>query len=423
MANYDVHICSGGIASIPDLRNEDSPCYKDNRTPKDQLVITQYPEPGTLVSSGQHMITVLTEDGDGNATECVHYFNVSGDNPAPSIACVANFSTWLIGGQYIMPDFTGGVVVTGGCTLKDDMSITQSPAANTVLTTAGAHVITMSVSDAFGHVAECSFTITLKSPSGVQGESGGGVVPPPPPPPPEIPSYIYAMNLLAYWPFNDLGFLLDLSVLIGNTSPRNLSNAGGATALEQSIRPPGGQRPGPNFDYGSLFANRLVNAWTYRDDDTNLRLLNKNWTIRFGFRLMQKDHGNTVQIITKAGVFANGYRIGVLRSAGDYYLVVQLASHAGFGMQSPYTVLSINSWTAITITFNDTTGTLNVYKDGMLDSTTASPGFHIGGDVDALRLGAGNDGTGIEAYLDEVGIWTEEWNAARVLDDYNLLIT
>lgn len=413
------HICSGGIATIPDLRGDI--CYKDKETPKDQLIITQYPEPGTLVSSGQHMITVLTEDGNGNATECVHYFNVSGDNPAPSIACIANFDAWLLGGQYVVPDFTDDVVISGGCTVKDDMSITQSPIAGTVLTTAGPHVITMSVADAFGHVVQCTFTITLKTPSRVQG--GGGVVVPPPPPPPEIPPYIYEMDLLAYWAFNDLGFLKDLSILFGNTSPRDLTNAGSAVAIEQSIRPSGGIRPGPDFDYGSLWANRLSAAYTLRGDDPQLRLTSANWTIRFGLKLMQKDLGNTVQIITKAGVFANGYRVGILRSVGDYYLLVQLFSSLGLGPQSPYTQLSSNAWTVITITFNDTTGTLKVYKDGVLDSTTVSPFFHIGGGTESLKLGASNDGTGIEFYMDEVAIWTAEWNAARVLDDYNALLT
>lgn len=162
----ETSICSGGVATIPDLRGSKE-CYSDS-TPFESLVITQIPEPGSLVDAGQTVINVITEDGKGNATRCTHYLNVTANNPAPTLSCPDSITAWLPVGGYEVPDFTPDVDVIGGCTVYDKLTIAQSPAAGSMLTTVGVHTITFTVTDALSQTATCgSLTITLKAPSEV----------------------------------------------------------------------------------------------------------------------------------------------------------------------------------------------------------------------------------------------------------------
>lgn len=162
----NLSMCEGGIAYVPDFTGGKN-CYLDS-APYEKLVITQTPLPGELVGAGQTIINVITEDGKGNATRCTHYLNVTANNPAPTLSCPESITAWLPVGGYEVPDFTPDVDVIGGCTVYDKLTIAQSPAAGSLLTTVGVHTITFTVTDALSQVATCgSLTITLKAPSEV----------------------------------------------------------------------------------------------------------------------------------------------------------------------------------------------------------------------------------------------------------------
>lgn len=420
----DSHICSGGIATIPDLRG-DGACYSGDQ-PFDELIITQIPSPGVQVGAGQTIINVLTEDGNGNATVCTHYLNVTADNPAPTLECPDPIVTWLLTGGYEVPDLTKEVEIIGGCTVYDDLVITQSPVAGTKITTAGVHTITITVTDGYGHAVVCgSTTVTLNSPSTVP------VVPAVPPPTPvTTPTYIYPVNLLAYWPFDDIGFLIDRGgyVLGSPGAGRDLTNAGAViqepsqTVLDGSCH---SHSPGPIFGSGSAYLNRSNSAVLTRSDDAGLRLTGTSWTIRFGLKIVSQDQfGSERRILSKMDIPAlvSGYRFLITRLGGsNHFLRILLVNSSGGTMDAGYTPITPGVFNLVTVTFDNATGTLKLYVDSSLQATITSAGFVLGGDAAPLRVGDPNVGVSAEVYIDELGIWTEAWTPARVMDDYQIV--
>jgi probable HAF family extracellular repeat protein len=125
----------------------------DNCTAASQLVITQSPAAGTVVGSGQYSITVTVTDAAGNHSATTVAFQVNdttaptiGSTPAP-ITVSANAS-----GQATVPSVVGQVVASDNCTAANQLVITQSPAAGTVVGI-GQHPITVTVTDAAGNHA------------------------------------------------------------------------------------------------------------------------------------------------------------------------------------------------------------------------------------------------------------------------------
>lgn len=410
----EISTCSGGVAQVPDMRGSKE-CYSDS-TPYESLVITQIPEPGSLVDAGQTVINVLTEDGQGNATVCTHYLNVTADNPAPTLECPEPITAWLLAGGVEVPDYTKVVDIIGGCTVYDDLIITQSPEAGTFLTTAGVHTISISVTDKFGHTVVCGeTTITITDPNPL-------VTPVTPPPTPVTPPvYIYPVNLLAYWRLDDFAFLLDSS-----PGGRDLTNLGSAssqpsqTVLNTDCHPP---FPGPIFHSGSAYFNRSNTAGFTRADDAGLRLLATSWTIRFGIKVIAADAGLEKRIINKrleGG--GSGYKIYVQGFGGSYNIVARLyaASIAGIFTVSSVS-FSANTWYVVTLTFDDTLGVLKIYRDGVVVDSQTNLGAHITGSAEPFVIGEQTSGTSMESYVDEIGMWSEAWTPARVLDDFHAL--
>lgn len=414
------HICSGGIATVPDLRGSKE-CYSSS-TPFESLVITQIPEPGSLVDAGQTVINVLTEDGNGNATVCTHYLNVTADNPAPTLECPEAITAWLLAGGVEVPDYTKVVDIIGGCTVYDDLVITQSPEAGSFLTTAGVHTITISVTDKLGHTVVCgstTITITDLNPS---------VTPvSPPAPPATIPDYIYPFNLLAYWPLDFSTNLpapplyQDFSPVITHVTPgRHLTpGAGVDTAADQTIVSPD-CHSGLSFGSGSAYLSRSNLAYLTRADDAGLRLVGTSWTIRFGLRVIAADSGTTTNLIRKHLVGgANGYQILL---TGNFGMYVNIFGSAVFPILDTGAVgLTLGAWTYYAVTLDDSTSTLKVYKDGALASSDTNAGAHMTASTELFTVGDPVNGASNELYVDEVGIWTEAWSPARVMDDFNLL--
>lgn len=409
-------ICSGGIAVVPDLRGSKE-CYSDSM-PFESLVITQIPEPGSLVDAGQTVINVLTEDGNGNATVCTHYLNVTADNPAPTLECPEPITAWLLAGGVEVPDYTKVVDVIGGCTVYDDLIITQSPEAGSFLTTAGVYTITISVTDKFGHTVVCvETTITITDPNPM-------VTPVTPPAPPVTPpTYLYPVNLLAYWPLDDLGFLLDRSTyILGSGTGRDLTNGGAASNIPSQtvLGPCHSSMSGPIFGQGSAYLNRSNAAFLSRADDSGLRLVGTSWTIRFGLKVVAADSGTSTNIIRKhLSGGANGYQISL---TGNFGMYVDIFGSTAFPILGTGSVgLSLGSWIYYAVTLDDSTSTLKVYKDGVLDSSDTNAGSHMTASTELFTIGDPVYGVSNELYVDEVGMWTEAWSPARVLDDFHLL--
>ena len=116
------------------------------------LVITQNPLPGTVVSSDLS-VTITVEDLNGNSSQCV--FNVVvEDQEAPIINCPID-TVIVINAicEYGAPDLTGIVSGLDNCSLLADMTIVQTPIAGTTLS--GIDQIEVTLTDENGNATSC----------------------------------------------------------------------------------------------------------------------------------------------------------------------------------------------------------------------------------------------------------------------------
>ncbi len=126
-----------------------------------EITLSQSPEAGTLVGLGPHTITVMATDAAGNSATCTTTFMVT-DNTAPTVNCSAVAGASADGNcQAAVPNVMSGVTVSDGCTAAGSITVSQSPAAGT-LVGLGTHAITVTATDAAGNSATCttSFTVT-----------------------------------------------------------------------------------------------------------------------------------------------------------------------------------------------------------------------------------------------------------------------
>jgi beta-lactam-binding protein with PASTA domain len=146
-------------AAVPDFRGDVT--ATDNCTAARSLVITQSPAAGTLVGTGTTNITITVKDAANNSSTCTTTFTVA-DVTAPIItACApARSADANANCQAAVPDFTGNVTATDNCTAADDLVITQSPAAGTLVGT-GVTNVTIRVTDAADNENTCTTTFTV----------------------------------------------------------------------------------------------------------------------------------------------------------------------------------------------------------------------------------------------------------------------
>jgi gliding motility-associated-like protein len=121
------------------------------------LVITQNPAPGTLVTSDVS-VTITVEDLSGNSSQCT--FNVLvEDQEDPIINCPTDSVIAINAAcEYAAPDLTTVVTGLDNCSAFIDMTIVQSPAAGTTLS--GADQIEVTLTDENGNSTSC-FVATI----------------------------------------------------------------------------------------------------------------------------------------------------------------------------------------------------------------------------------------------------------------------
>src|SRR5207247_332106 len=109
---------------------------------------------------GTHTITVTATDAATNSATCTTTFTVS-DTTAPSVVC------WAVPGasadgncQAAVPNVMGGVSVSDACSGVGAITLSQSPAAGT-LVGLGTHTITVTATDAATNSATCTTTFTV----------------------------------------------------------------------------------------------------------------------------------------------------------------------------------------------------------------------------------------------------------------------
>src|SRR5438552_156970 len=124
------------------------------------LTLSHTPAAGMLLGLGTHTITVTATDPSGNSASCTTTFTVT-DNTAPTVICSAVAGASADGNcQAAVPNVMSGVSVSDACSAASAITLSQSPAAGT-LVGLGTHTITVSATDAAGNSATCATTFTV----------------------------------------------------------------------------------------------------------------------------------------------------------------------------------------------------------------------------------------------------------------------
>lgn len=132
----------------------------DNCTSPGDITITQSPAAGTLVSAGQTTITLTAKDASNNTAQCTTTFSVV-DNTPPSITCPAGTSAVANSScQAPVPNYVASAVVNDNCTSSGSISVTQSPAAGTMVGV-GQTTVTLTATDAANNQSQCTTTFTV----------------------------------------------------------------------------------------------------------------------------------------------------------------------------------------------------------------------------------------------------------------------
>lgn len=129
----------------------------DNCTPTASLITTQSPTAGTVVTGvGVVAITLTVADAAGNTASCTFNANKV-DVSLPNMSCPATQSLSLGAGcSVVLPNYTTMVTPTDNCGIA---SVTQSPAAGTVLVGGGTTAVTLTATDINGNVKNCTFNV------------------------------------------------------------------------------------------------------------------------------------------------------------------------------------------------------------------------------------------------------------------------
>lgn len=161
---------AGCQAVLPAL----SPTVADDCTPSSLLTITQTPPPGTLLAPGNHLVTIAVSDTSGHTVTCQTAVTVLDTTP-PVLTCPTNLV--LSPGtncQVTLPALN--VSASDACTPSNQLVVTQSPAAGTVLPT-GTHTVTVTVCDAVNNCSSCTVLVTVlpgAAASWTWSRAGGG---------------------------------------------------------------------------------------------------------------------------------------------------------------------------------------------------------------------------------------------------------
>ncbi|MDX2360485.1 MAG: HYR domain-containing protein [Crocinitomicaceae bacterium] len=127
----------------------------DNCIPFSSLTITQSPLPSTTITADQ-VITLTVSGAIPNIDQQCSFNALFVDTISPTVTCPVPTTLYVDGScQVLLPDYSGSVAITENCSV---LSITQSPIATTVISSATDTDITMTVTDASGNSNQCIFT-------------------------------------------------------------------------------------------------------------------------------------------------------------------------------------------------------------------------------------------------------------------------
>ena len=148
--------------SIPDYTSAAS--GSDNCTANVDIIITQFPLVGTIISGENftQIIIVNSEDESGNMEQCFFQITII-DTIAPILICPANQVLVVATDcSATIPNYITATTITDNCTSTSDLSIAQVPIAGTIITGHNTmENITVTATDNSGNTNQCSFQVSL----------------------------------------------------------------------------------------------------------------------------------------------------------------------------------------------------------------------------------------------------------------------
>jgi uncharacterized repeat protein (TIGR01451 family) len=132
------------------------------------VTVSQSPSAGTVVNPGTYTVTFTAENSacdpaavPSTCPTCTATVTVVDSTPPVITTCPAGTSASANANcQAAVPNVLGGVVASDNCTDPGSLTVTQSPAAGTLVTT-GVTTITITVKDAANNNATCTTTFTV----------------------------------------------------------------------------------------------------------------------------------------------------------------------------------------------------------------------------------------------------------------------
>jgi uncharacterized repeat protein (TIGR01451 family) len=160
-SNKTVSVNANCEGAIPNLVGNGTTNTGEVVTTGCSVVVSQSPAGGTIVGPGTYQVTITAENSAGFVT-CTATVTVADTTP-PVITTTCPAGTSAAAGascQAAVPNVTGGIVATDNCTPSNALTVTQSPAAGT-LVGVGTTTITVTVKDASNNAATCTTTFTV----------------------------------------------------------------------------------------------------------------------------------------------------------------------------------------------------------------------------------------------------------------------
>ena len=150
-------------AVLPDYRGSAS--KSDNCTAFNDIILTQSPAAATVFSghNSTQTVTITANDGNGNTTQC-NFIVTFNDNSNPIITCPGNQNVSIDDDcPTPLSDYRSTVILEDNCTENAAITLTQSPAAGTIIMGDGTvQPVTITADDGNGNMTECNFTVTLE---------------------------------------------------------------------------------------------------------------------------------------------------------------------------------------------------------------------------------------------------------------------
>ncbi len=149
-------------ATIPNYVTATS--IMDNCTPTSELMISQMPMAGTILTghNTNQIITITAIDNSGNSNQCTFQINLEDQSP-PSLICPSNQNVAVNNNcSANILDYTSTVMTDDNCAITSSISLSQTPIAGTIVNGAGnTQLVNIIGNDGNGNTSNCSFTITL----------------------------------------------------------------------------------------------------------------------------------------------------------------------------------------------------------------------------------------------------------------------